>query len=283
MIAWTLLLLASAEGKYAKPELLIEPAEVVKAAEKYRVLDVRSAKAFAAGHVPGAGRVDVAAWTKAFAAKQDRDEWVTRLGALGLEVEKPVVVYGPAKAVDAFRAWWVLRYWGLKDVRVVNGGWEALVKAGVKPDRGEAKAVRKTRPDLKAAPERLATKEQILEGLKAGKFDALLDARSPEEHCGDKALAKRGGSMPGAKHLNWTATLDREGRVRPAAELAKLFQDAGIDLDRPATTYCQSGGRAAELAFVYELMTGRPARNYYRSWAEWGNDEKTPIVKPPKK
>jgi thiosulfate/3-mercaptopyruvate sulfurtransferase len=65
--------------------------------------------------------------------------------------------------------------------------------------------------------------------------------------------------------------------------LTKLFRDAGIDPARPATTYCQSGGRAAVLAFVVELMGGKEVRNYYRSWSEWGNADDTPIEKPKKK
>lgn len=40
---------------------------------------------------------------------------------------------------------------------------------------------------------------------------------------------------------------------------------------------------AAVAAFVLELMGGVEVRNYYRSWAEWGNDSETPIVKPEKK
>ena len=60
-------------------------------------------------------------------------------------------------------------------------------------------------------------------------------------------------------------------------------REAGIDPKRPAVTYCLSGGRAAVMAFTLELMGGDKVRNYYRSWAEWGNAENTPIEKAPKK
>jgi thiosulfate/3-mercaptopyruvate sulfurtransferase len=65
--------------------------------------------------------------------------------------------------------------------------------------------------------------------------------------------------------------------------LAKLFKDAGIDLARPAVTHCQSGGRASVTVFALELMGAGDVRNYYRSWAEWGNDPDTPIVRPRQK
>jgi thiosulfate/3-mercaptopyruvate sulfurtransferase len=69
-------------------------------------------------------------------------------------------------------------------------------------------------------------------------------------------------------------------RFKPAPELAKIFQEAGIDLKRPAITYCQSGGRASVVAFALELMEADAVRDYYRRWAEWGNAEDTPIARP---
>jgi thiosulfate/3-mercaptopyruvate sulfurtransferase len=53
-------------------------------------------------------------------------------------------------------------------------------------------------------------------------------------------------------------------------------------VNQPAVTYCQSGGRASVVAFTLELMGGKQVKNYYRSWAEWGNAENTPVAKPKK-
>ena len=55
------------------------------------------------------------------------------------------------------------------------------------------------------------------------------------------------------------------------------------DVSKPAVTHCQSGGRASVLAFTLELMGARDVRNYYKSWAEWGNADDTPVVRPPAK
>ena len=93
--------------------------------------------------------------------------------------------------------------------------------------------------------------------------------------------AKRGGAIPGARHLEWSDAIDaKTHRFKSAYELSKLLQDAGIDPSKPCTTYCQSGGRAAVMAFTLELMGGKDVRNYYKSWAEWGNAADTPIEKP---
>jgi thiosulfate/3-mercaptopyruvate sulfurtransferase len=62
-----------------------------------------------------------------------------------------------------------------------------------------------------------------------------------------------------------------------------LFKEHEISLKEPSVTYCQSGGRAAVMAFALELMGAGDVRNYYRSWNEWGNDADTPVVTPKKK
>jgi thiosulfate/3-mercaptopyruvate sulfurtransferase len=270
-------LLLLAPAGYARPELLLEPAELAKpeVAKKFVILDARNREAYRAGHVPGAVWVDVSGWAKAFAAGQDPAEWAKRVGALGIDAGTPVVVSDAKRGNDAARVWWILRYWGVKDVRLLNGGWPGW--AGVEKGEGKPKPVE---AKLTAHPERLATKKQILEGLKRGTYGQILDARSEREYCGTATTAKRNGAIPGAKHLEWSDTVDKNGKFKSAEELTRLFTAAGIDPRKPATTYCQSGGRAAVLAFAVELMGGREVRNYYRSWAEWGNDKETPVVKP---
>lgn len=285
LICTVLLTLAPAadvkSDKYPHADLLIEPSELAKVvpAKKVQLLDTRSKAKYDAGHIPGAVGVDVAAWRKAFAAGPDKDAWTKLLGGLGLDVTAPVVVYGD-DVREAARAWWILRYWGFKDARLLNGGWAAWKSADGAVSR-EAQAVKPTEPKLTAHADRLATKGQVLDFLK-GKDHQIIDTRSEKEYCGDQKLAKRGGSIPGAKNLEWSDLLDKDGRFKSADELRKLFQEHGVSLKEPAVTFCQSGGRASVAAFALELMGAKDVRNYYRSWNEWGNDPDTPIVTPKK-
>src|SRR5438034_11780204 len=103
----------------------------------------------------------------------------------------------------------------------------------------------------------------------------IIDARSRGEYCGDEMFAKRGGAIPGALHLEWLQLLDKSQRFKTPEELAGLFKTHGVVLDRPTITYCQSGGRAAVMAFALEWMGAKRVRNYYKSWAEWGNADDT--------
>jgi thiosulfate/3-mercaptopyruvate sulfurtransferase len=272
---------AAGTSSYPRPELLIEAADLARAlpAAKFHVLDARAEAEYQAGHVPGAVRIDAEAWRQAFQDGKDRQGWARRIGALGIDLDTSVVIYDDKHGNDAARMWWILRYWGVRDARLLNGGWKAWQRNDGPVEKG-ANHPRALAPNLAPQANRLATKDQIKEALR-GKRPQILDARSTAEYCGSLQTARKGGAIPGAVHLEWTDTLDRKtGRFKIAAELAKLFQQAGVDVNRPATTYCQSGGRAAVLAFVLELMGSRDVRNYYRSWAEWGNAGDTPIERP---
>jgi thiosulfate/3-mercaptopyruvate sulfurtransferase len=264
---------------YPRPELLIEAADLARAlpAGKFRVLDARPETEYQAGHVPGAVRVDADAWRQAFQDGKDQKGWARRIGVLGIDLDTPVVVYDDKRGNDAARVWWVLRYWGVHDARLLNGGWKAWRGGPVEQGANRPRAVE---PKLAPQPKRLATKGQVKEAL-GGERPQILDARSTGEYRGTVRTARKGGAIPGTIHLEWTDTLDpKTGKFKSAEELAKLFKQAGVDVNRPATTYCQSGGRAAVLAFVLELMGDRDVRNYYRSWAEWGNADDTPIERP---
>jgi thiosulfate/3-mercaptopyruvate sulfurtransferase len=226
--------------------------------------------------------VDAAAWAKAFAEGQDEGEWAVRIAHVGVLPTASVVIYDDNLGRDAARIWFILRYWGVKDVRLLNGGWAAWKANKGKVTAEDSGVAVPQLVEIKKQPARLTTKDELLKLLK-DKPPQIIDARSTGEYFGTQETAKRNGSIPGAKHFEWSDTIDKKtGRFKSADGLAKLFAEAGIDPSKPAVTYCQSGGRAAVLAFALELMGAKDVSNYYRSWAEWGNDPDTPIDKPKK-
>jgi thiosulfate/3-mercaptopyruvate sulfurtransferase len=265
---------------YPRPELLIESMELAKpeVADQYVILDARPRAAYRAGHIPGAREVDSALWAKNFDHGQDAAFWGKEIGSLGIKGDSKVIVYDDSHSNHAARIWWILRYWGVEDVRLLNGGWHGW-QAGHNPAQ---RATRIWVPGIyaaKAHPERLATKEQLLASFKDGGLQ-IIDARSEKEFCGlEKLSNRRAGAIPGAKHLEWIDLLDKQTqRFKSAAELRQLFAQSGIVLDKPAAAHCQSGGRAAVMAFALELMGAQHVSNYYPSWAEWGNADDTPVV-----
>jgi thiosulfate/3-mercaptopyruvate sulfurtransferase len=273
--------LAADTTGYPRPELLLEPADLAKpkVAGQFVVLDARNRKAFDEGRLPGARWVDAAAWAKAFASGKDAEGWSRRIGGLGIDGASRVVVYDNVLSKDAARIWWILRYWGVEHACLLNGGWADWKAAGGLIEDCQPGAPR-PKP-FQAIPEakRLATKGQLLDSLKSKSLQ-IVDARSESEFCGiDKQKNKHAGAIPGAKHLEWIDLIDKKTqRFKTADQIRLLFREAGIALQKPTATHCQSGGRAAVMAFAMELMGAPDVSNYYPGWGEWGNADDTPIV-----
>jgi len=270
-------------SEYARPELLIEPRELTArdGARQSVVLDARNKEAYDAGHIPAARWVDHDEWKSAFGDGEDSNAWSQRIGRLGIDDDSTVVVYDDRASKNAARIWWLLRYWGLRDVKLLNGGWKAW-KAAEFPQSSSAPPQADV-GDFFAVPRwrQLITKGEVLDAL-AGESLQIVDTRSQDEHCGEEMRDnERGGSIPGAVHLEWKDLLNPDtDRFKPAEELKRLFEKSRIDLARPVAAHCQSGGRASVMVFAMQLMGAEEARNYYPGWSEWGNDETLPLVVP---
>ena len=104
---------------------------------------------------------------------------------------------------------------------------------------------------------------------------AALDTRAEGEFLGVDVSAKRGGHIPGALLRPWDGALEDDLLLKPEAEL-RAFLAALFDAPEVAI-YCQSGVRAAH-GYAVLLALGHPRpRLYLRSWAEWGNQDDTPV------
>jgi thiosulfate/3-mercaptopyruvate sulfurtransferase len=272
---------AEADSGYARPKLLLEPAELAKpeVAKDFVILDARPQSEYDRGHIPEARRVDHDAWKAAFGEGKDVDDWSARIGDLGIDSDSKVVVYDDNGMKDAARIWWILRYWSVEDARLLNGGWKGWQSLGLTTTDATPPAATSVEFRATSRSDRLATMQQVLDSLSGNRLQ-IVDARSEDEFCGiEKKDNKRGGAIPGAKHLEWSDLIDQDTqRFKSPEQLRRLFDRVGIDLDRPTASHCNSGGRAAVMAFGLELMGAKGVRNYYRGWAEWGNSEDTPVV-----
>ena len=198
--------------------------------------------------MPGAMWVGHLEWGREFNNAPDAKKWADRVGKLGIDNETSIVVYGDGTAPDAALIWWILRYWGLRDVRLLNGGWKAWHAAGGAAATNEPQAQPK-RIRLTPQEDRLATKDQILGWLKNGQKQ-LVDARSSKEYFGETVTAEH-VARSGAKHLEWSDLVDKDSqRLKAADELARLFKERGIAAEPPDGDYCQSGRRSSVMAFA---------------------------------
>ncbi len=277
---------AGKEKGYPNGKILIEAKELARKPAVVNknivmwIIDTRSPSEYRKSHVPYAVHIDVKKLSKrslTWHGKEKVAGWPLRY-SLGKNL--PIVVYGDGSVKNAARLWWLLRYAGFSNVQLLNGGFPAYVKVGGKVEQITNQADHEQKGKTVPVSRLLATKERVLKAHK-NKKTQIVDARSKGEFCGDVKKAKRGGSIPGAIHLEWTDLLDKKTKkFKSPRELRKLFEKAGIDLKKPLITHCQSGGRASVMAFALELMGAKEVKNYYRGWSEWGNAEETPVVRP---
>jgi thiosulfate/3-mercaptopyruvate sulfurtransferase len=253
-----------------KLPLLAEPAEMAKSTAL--VIDVRNAAPFQEGHFPGAINVRTTAWSKAVVdGKADAAFWAAELAKIGLAPGRTVIVCGDDMR-EVCRGWWLLRYAGVADVRVFNGPVKLFADAGGTLAKGESILTPVKPSAWTPVLAHHVHLDNVLSRSAGNETGIVIDGRSPEEF--------KDGRVPKAKHLEWLETLDaKTGKFKSTDELKKLFERRGIDVSESPMCYCQSGGRASVVAFAVEIVSGKPAKNYYRSWSEWGSDPSTPKEK----
>lgn len=200
------------------------------------VLDTRAAKDFDLGHIPDAQRVDMKTWQaqgKKPGGFRDAAGWAQLVGALGISHSTRVVVYGD-QLPDTARAWWILKYLGLREARILDGGWKSWVKAGGPVTRDTHKVqVARFQPAFQA--DRLQEIEPLKETLRSGKA-RVVDARTTDEFTGKETRGPRGGHIPGSTHLEWKELLDPEGKFLKPGDLKALFAKKGLDPDETLVT-----------------------------------------------
>jgi thiosulfate/3-mercaptopyruvate sulfurtransferase len=264
---------------YAHPEALVTTgwaaAHVDHPAVRFVEVDVDTA-AYQRGHIPGAVGWN---WQTDLNDRVRRDlvsaEGFAELNrAAGIRPGDTVVFYGDNNNWFAAGALWQFKYYGHRDVRLLNGGRKKWELEGRPFDAGPARAA--ARSDYP-----VPTPDESVHRRAAN----LVDVRSPDEFSGKinappglPETAQRSGHIPGARNVPWANAANDDGTFKAAAELSALYGTAGIDGARPTIAYCRIGERSSHTWFVLKYLLGLPdVRNYDGSWTEWGNAIGTPI------
>jgi thiosulfate/3-mercaptopyruvate sulfurtransferase len=273
--------------EYAYPGVLVDTKWVEEHIQDPNVriaeVDYDPKSNYMLGHVPGAVLFD---W------KQDINHPINRnvLGKLecqnllqnaGINDDTILVLYGDFNNWFAAFAFWVFKYYGYKDVRLMNGG----RKKWLQEDRPLTKDIshqyhkgnfKASDPDnnirvfLNYVKESLDIKDRKLVDVRSVKEftgEILAPPEYPTEH------AQRGGHIPGAANIPWAqAVNDNDGTFKSVDELKKLYEANDITPDKEIIAYCRIGERSSHTWFVLKYLLGYPnVKNYDGSWTEWGN------------
>ena len=266
--------------------ILIQAPELMSSTERVVLLDVRwklggppGREQYLAGHIPGAVFVPLEPELAAHGEPQDGRHPLPSVESLqvwarrwGIREGDSVVAYDDNGGPAAARAWWLLRWAGFDDVRLLDGGLAAWVAAGgaletedVVPEPG----------DVTLEGGHLATIDIDGAATYAG---VLLDARAAERYAGEvEPIDPKAGHIPGAVSAPTTANLDDEGRFLPAPELRRRFEALGVRDGVDVAAYCGSGVTAAhEVAAL--AIAGFDAALYPGSWSQWSNLDDRPVA-----
>lgn len=207
-------------------------------------------------------------------------------GKSGIGKDTTVVLYGDNNNWFAAYALWQLKYFGHRDVRLMNGGRKKWEMEG-RPLTIDAPKVTPTAYQASAPDESVRARRELIFDTLDKHNRYLVDVRSPDEFTGKviappgmSETAQRGGHIPGAASVPWAKAANEDGTFKSYDELVKLYEGAGVRPDREAIAYCRIGERSSHTWFVLKYLLGfDKVRNYDGSWTEWGNLVDAPIEK----
>ncbi len=279
---------------YAHPEVLVDDHWVKQHLNdpKVRIVEVDydPTPNYHMGHIPGSVLID---WKKDIndPVRRDiitRDELESLLGRLGVSNDHEIILYGDFNNWFAAFVFWVMKYYGVERVVLMNGGRKKWIEA----DGPVTKDV-PTPPAMtfhaKAPDETVRVYlDYVREAIKM-RDKVLVDVRGPKEFTGEILAppeyptehAQRGGHIPGAKNIPWGQAVNEDGTFKSPEDLRKLYEGHGVTPDKEVVCYCRIGERSSHSWFVLKYLLGYPnVKNYDGSWTEWGNMVRNAIERP---
>jgi len=280
-------------AEYAHPEVLLSTQWVADHLNdpKVRLIEVDvDTSAYDQGHIAGA-----VGWNWQTQLQDnirrdliDKPALEKLLGESGVSDDATVVLYGDNNNWFAAYAFWQLKYYGVKDVRLMNGGRKKWLEEK-RPLTTDAPKITPATYKATGPDESLrARKEDVFAVIERKKSGALVDVRSVDEFTGKiiappgmTETAQRAGHIPGAANIPWTQAANEDGTFKSADQLKALYEAKGVtDGNQQTIAYCRIGERSSHTWFVLKYLLGYDnVKNYDGSWTEWGNLVGAPIEK----
>jgi thiosulfate/3-mercaptopyruvate sulfurtransferase len=277
---------------YARPEVLVDTDWVAQHLNdpKVRIVEAdEDVLLYEQGHIPGAVKLD---WLvdvqdpveRDFVDKQGFEQLMSRWGIAN---DTTVIFYGDKNNWYACYSFWLFKYYGHQDARVMNGGRQKWLDEGRELTR-EVPQIQPSRYTAKEPDASIRAFRQDVEALLGKPGAALVDVRSPQEYRGEvihmmgypQEGAQRAGHIPGAQSIPWGTAVRENGTFKSPEELKEIYGGKGITGDKDVIAYCRIGERSSHTWFVLTQLLGYPdVRNYDGSWTEWGSLVRAPIEK----
>ncbi len=273
--------------------VLIEPADLqtAMASEPMVVIDTRDSGVYAKGHLPGAVNLreifTYLATSDADGLEGLKEKFAEAFGAAGLSGKETAVLYEDAMNTgfgQSCRGYFILSYLGYPKIKVLHGGYQAWLAAGL-PTSTEAVAPAPATFPTHTAADVMVDKDAMLAAVKSGSA-ALLDVRDVDEWIGVSSspygpdFCPRKGRIPSARWIEWYRLMKpgADGPVFKAKnEVLAECLTVGITPETPVIVYCFKGARASNTFLILKEAGIKNVKIYFGSWNEWSRDPSLPI------
>ena len=269
---------------YTNPDSLVETDWIEQQGDSrdIAILEVdEDTTAYEKGHIPNAISIDWANDLHDVPRREfvSSEQLAKLLGEKGVSNDQTIVLYSGNNNWFAAYAYWLFKYRGVENVKLLNGGrkkWEleSRLLTQDEPNRSATTfSIGSEKPELRILRDEVI--ERAIEGNRA-----WVDVRSPEEFRGEllapphlpQEQAQVPGHIPGASNITWSKAVNEDGTFKDADELKELYAAEGITADKDVVTYCRIGERSSHSWFVLkELLGFENVRNYDGSWTEYGS------------
>lgn len=272
---------------------LVTPEWLKANLDKVIVVDARAQSLYKGqqGHIPGSVNAEPSYFAN-MGGKAGDPKWHTvvdaatmakKLGALGIDGKKQVIVYGDGGDWGN-AAWvvWILRMSGDKNAKMLDGGWTAWRAAGGKTSNTTHANKAVAHPAIKYNPNYSVETDWLKEHLNDPAI-RIVDVRSDKEYTGEIRPfgERRPGHIPGAIHFPMDKVLTKDFKVLPDAELQASIASVFPDKEQVIILYDTAGVRSAFMTMAFRLAGYTNARNYDPSYHVWCADPDTEIRQGP--
>lgn len=285
---------ASLSPAFANPDkqILVDPGwlDQHKNNPGTRIIELaQNEKQYSDGHIPQAIYIN---WlTITDPGEKDRYNLIPKdmmedlLGKLGISNENTIVLYDDLDNRISTRMFWSLRYYGHRDIRILDGGKQGWKNAGM-PLVPDIPDYQQTTYRIRRINHGLSAELDFIQSRLNEPGVLVIDGRPPKQYTGEipgrvfhtGIPHLRKGHVTGAVNVFWKENFNKDGTFKSRAELQELYNRYGATPDKTIITYCNEGLHASPPWFVLKELLGYPdVRLYDDSMSEWANLPDTPM------
>ncbi|WP_167604707.1 sulfurtransferase [Maribellus sediminis] len=199
------------------------------------------------------------------------------LGEHGISPDKTIVVYDEGSTKYAGRMYWMLKYLGAPNVKMLDGNMKAW-KAGRKPITGAPGKAAATTFTAKVDATQLAKMDEVKKAVDNASY-VIVDARTPEEYAGTaETELERPGHIPSAVNVNYETLSDAKGLLKSSDELTAMFKSKGITKDKTVIVYCETSVRAGVIYLALKGLGYENVKVYDGAYLEWQSTAANTVV-----